>query len=149
MILDWLVIGGGVHGVHIAASLIGQGKVDSKAIRIVDPGKRLLERWRTCAQTTGMTHLRSPAVHNLDLSPWSLIEFAKGQKRNRTNQFAPPYDRPNLRLFNEHCDRVIDAFGLDDLHIRARAASCSVGCDAVTVELSNGEAVSAERVVLA
>ena len=44
MILDWLVIGGGVHGVHIAASLLGQGKVDSKSIRIVDPGERLLER---------------------------------------------------------------------------------------------------------
>lgn len=149
MILDWIVIGGGIHGVHIASSLIGQARVDPERIRIVDPGSRLLERWRTCTQTTGMTHLRSPAVHNLDLSPWSLMEFAKNQTEKSLNCFAPPYDRPNLRLFNAHCDRVIETFGLDELHIRARAMACSVECDSVRVELSNGEAVSAERAVLA
>ena len=149
MMLTWLVIGGGIHGVHIVASLIGQKKVDPSQIRILDPGQRLLERWRACTKTTGMTHLRSPAVHNLDLSPWSLMEFAKTQKGNEPGQFAPPYDRPNLKLFNEHCDRVIETFGLDDLHISARALSCTLSCDAATVELSNGESLMAERVVLA
>ena len=149
MTLDWLVIGGGIHGVHIAASLIGEGKVDPGGIRILDPGQRLLERWRTCTETTGMTHLRSPSVHNLDLSPWSLVEFAKDLKGDRPNLFAPPYDRPHLQLFNDHCDQVIQTFGLDKLHIRARAVSCSLDCDAVTVELSNGTTVSAARVVLA
>ena len=149
MRLNWLVIGGGIHGVHIAASLVGRGKVRPDEIRILDPGERLLERWRACTQTTGMTHLRSPAVHNLDLSPWSLMEFAKNQKRNRTDQFAAPYDRPSLRLFNEHCDRVIETFGLDTIHLQDRAVSCSIDCDTVTVTLSSGKTVCSERVVLA
>ena len=37
MILDWLIVGGGIHGVHIAARLISQAKVGIEQIRIVDP----------------------------------------------------------------------------------------------------------------
>ena len=67
---DWVIIGGGIHGVHIAARLLGEAGVERRRLAIVDPGVRLLDRWRTCTATTGMTHLRSPSVHNLDLAPW-------------------------------------------------------------------------------
>ena len=67
-----------------------------------------------------MTHLRSPSVHHLDLNPWSLHQSAGARKRREHGLFAPPYDRPALGFFNEHCDGVIKAFGLDAAHVRAR-----------------------------
>jgi pyruvate/2-oxoglutarate dehydrogenase complex dihydrolipoamide dehydrogenase (E3) component len=146
---DWTIIGGGIHGVHIAARLLSDGVVDPARLRIVDPGERLLERWRACTATTGMTHLRSPSVHHLDLDPWSLQQFA-GQERNRKlGLFVPPYKRPALTLFNTHCDHVIERFGLADLHVRARATTCSIEPDGARVELSTGDEILAKHVVLA
>lgn len=150
MNLEWLIIGGGIHGVHIAARLIDEAGVDPGRIRIVDPGPRLLDRWRTCTATTGMTHLRSPSVHHLGPNPWALQRMAGKRKNNRkSGLFAPPYDRPALGFFNEHCDRVINQFGLSDLHVQARAVSLSIDCEKVDVELSNGEALESDNVVLA
>ncbi|MDA8020922.1 MAG: FAD/NAD(P)-binding protein [Thermoanaerobaculia bacterium] len=149
MSTDWLIIGGGIHGVHIAARLIGEADVDPDRIRIVDPERRLLARWRRCTATTGMTHLRSPVVHHLDLDSWSLKRFAGNRKTRRSGLFAPPHDRPALSLFNAHCDKVLATFGLADLHIRSRVVSCSVAGDGVRVELSNGRQHEARQVVLA
>ena len=149
MSLDWLIIGGGIHGVHIAAKLLGEAEVAPAQLRIVDPGDRLLERWRTCTATTGMTHLRSPSVHNLDLNPWSLLRYAGKRKTRKPGLFAPPYDRPHLGFFNDHCDKVIEDFDLSSKHVRARATHCTVDCDHVTVKLSTGEALMTRNVVLA
>ncbi len=149
MSLDWLIIGGGIHGVHIAARLLGDAGVAPERLRIVDPGKRLLARWRTCTETTGMSHLRSPSVHNLDLNPMSLKRFADKRKKRDRGLFAPPYDRPALALFNDHCDQVVETLGLSDLHIRDRAVACSVDCDGVGVRLSSGRELAARHLVLA
>ena len=104
--LDWLIVGGGIHGTHIAARLLGDADVAPDRIRIVDPGERLLARWRTCTETIGMTHLRSPSVHHLDADPWSLNRFAGKRKRRDPGLFAAPFERPSLALFNAHCDLV-------------------------------------------
>ena len=45
--LDCLIVGGGIHGVHVAARLIGEAGVPADRLRILDPGARLLERWRS------------------------------------------------------------------------------------------------------
>ena len=147
--MDWLIIGGGIHGVHIAARLIGEARVSPDRLRIVDPGDRLLARWRDCTATTGMVHLRSPSVHHLDLDPRSLQHFASKRKSQRARFFAPPYDRPTLALFNAHCDQVEKMFGLGDLHIRDRATACSLNCDGVSVQLSSGLETEAHNLVLA
>ena len=149
MSLEWLIIGGGIHGVHIAARLIGEANVAPERLRIVDPGERLLQRWRSCTETTGMTHLRSPVVHHIDLEPWALENFAIELDRQEPDAFAPPYQRPSLALFNEHCDRVIETYGLAALHIRGRAEACVVRCEGVSVSLDDGEHIEADRVVLA
>ena len=149
MSLDWLIIGGGIHGVHIAARLIGEANVCSQEIRIIDPAPRLLERWTTCTETTGMTHLRSPSVHHLDLDPWSLQSFAGKRKRRKPGLLAGQYGRPALSLFNSHCQKVVETFGLADLHIQDRAQSSQVECDGVVVELASGRRMRARHLVLA
>jgi cation diffusion facilitator CzcD-associated flavoprotein CzcO len=147
--LDWLIIGGGIHGVHIASSLLGELGIDRDKLRIVDPGPRLLDRWRTCTATTGMSHLRSPSVHHLDLDPWSLQHFAGKGKRRKLGVLLGKYGRPSLSLFNSHCDKVIETYGLDELHIKDRATSCSVDCDSVDVRLAGGQEIKTRNLVLA
>lgn len=148
--MDWLIVGGGLHGVHLAARLIGEAGFDTSRLRIVDPGKCLLSRWRNATQTIGMTHLRSSSVHHLDICPRSLRQFArKGKGRRKVGLFAPPYDRPALSLFDAHCDEVINKFELSKIHIKARAKECFVDDEAVTVGISNGQKLTTQYLVLA
>ena len=147
--LDWLIIGGGIHGVHIAAKLIGAANVAPGKLRIVDPGDHLLSRWLSSTETTGMTHLRSPSVHHLDLNPWSLQNFAGKRKRRKPGLFAPPYDRPSLPLFNAHCQKVIKTFNLSDLHIQERAIQCDLNSNPIIVKLSSGDEIKTTNIVLA
>lgn len=149
MSLQWLIVGGGIHGVHIAARLLSEGGVEAQQLRIVDPAAQLLARWRACTATTGMTHLRSPSVHHLDTDAWSLQRFAGPPHERQHGLFAPPYDRPSLELFNAHCDEVIETFGLTDLHVQGRVEACEVHCDEVSVRLADGQTLTAQQVVLA
>ena len=149
MIFEWLIIGGGIHGVHIAARLIDEAGVKPEHLRIVDPGEHLLERWKSCTETTGMTFLRSPSVHNLATEPMSLLAFAESLDVPKSELFAPPYDRPNLHLFNDHCARVISRFNLDTLHVQGRAISCQITCDYSQILLCSGDEILAKNVVLA
>ncbi len=119
--LDWLVIGGGPHGVHAAVRLIGEAGVPHDAIRILDEEEQLLARWRRSTRNTGMRFLRSPSVHNIGPSSSSLDRFAKGRGRRVDRPFTRPYARPALELFDLHCDEVIERHRLQTLHIRGRA----------------------------
>jgi len=147
--LGWLIIGGGIHGVHIAARLIGEAGVPPGRLRILDPGARLLERWKACTAATGMSHLRSPSVHHLDVDPSSLGRFAGTEQRRGPGLFAPPYARPSLALFNEHCEHVVATYGLAASHLQGRAEAIGLGCDGVMVRTSDGRALLAAQVVLA
>ncbi len=146
--VEWLIIGGGIHGVHIAARLIGEAGVDRESVRILDPADRLLDNWRRCTQTTGMTYLRSPSVHNLDLEPFALKKFARGF-RSTLSPFRPPYSRPSLELFDAHCQHVVEKYGLDELHLADRATGLQVDCNEVLVETAQGNEYAARNVVLA
>ena len=149
MNLEWLIVGGGIHGVHIAARLIGEASVNSRGLRILDPGDRLLSRWHTCTAITGMTHLRSPVVHHIDLDPWALERFAGRRSERKSGLFRAPYKRPALHFFNSHCEQVLGRFGLAELHIQERADSCVLDERGAVVELSGGQQVVAENLVLA
>ena len=146
---DWLIIGGGIHGVHIAARLLREANVAPERLGIVDPNERLLERWHTSTETTGMTYLRSPSVHHLDLNPYDLQLFANRWKGKKRGLFAHPYGRPALSLFNAHCDQVIETLGLSNLHIQSRALVCAVDAGGAGVQLTCGRELAAHNVVLA
>lgn len=113
--VPWLIVGGGPHGVHVAVSLLNAG-VPPQDLQIVDPHAELLEHWTTCTRRTGMTHLRSPSVHHLDMDPWSLRSFAAKWRPDEPCEqpFRAPYSRPALPLFQAHCRFVIDRYGLND-----------------------------------
>jgi hypothetical protein len=142
----WVIVGGGPHGVHLAARLIGQAGVPVQDVRVYDDAPSLLARWDVGAFNTGMRHLRSPGVHHLDVDPFSLLQFAGG-RRARTD-LASPYDRPSVELFRRHCELVIERCGLRGAHVQARVIGAAPHGRGVRLETTSG-AVDAERVILA
>ena len=145
---NWVIVGGGIHGVHLAVRLIGEAKVDPARLRIVDPGPGLLHAWHRCSANTGMSFLRSPAVHHLDLDPWSLRQFAKTRSGSKL-LFKRPYDRPSVELFADHCNHVIDRFGLRELQVRDSASRIEIQCDRARVHLRDSNPLEAHRIILA
>ena len=146
---EWVVVGGGIHGVHIALRLIAEGGVDPEQLCLVDPAQELLARWRSNTEVMGMAYLRSPAVHHLGPEHLSLLRYAGKRRERSAGLFALPYDRPALGLFNDHCAHLIRVFDLERRHRRARALECSIEAEQVRVRLSDGERIAARQVVLA
>lgn len=143
--LDWLIIGGGVHGTHLSLAL--KQRHGEGAVRVLDPEPAPLARWWRCVQNTGMRYLRSPVVHHLDLDPFSLMRFAdRGGYTKR--DFAPPYDRPSVALFRAHTEQTIAEHRLDALRLTGRATAISLREDRVQVETDHGPLVS-KRILLA
>ncbi len=115
---------------------------------IVDPAPALLHRWHECTAVTGMRFLRSPAVHHIDVEPWSLQNFA-GKRTRPAGLFTPPYDRPSLALFNAHSERVVVSYGLDRMHLRDRIVRIEVSDTGIHATTAEGETLAADHVVLA
>ena len=134
----------------MALRLLERGRIPREALQIVDPSPTLLCKWRSLSARTGMQHLRSPTVHNLGSSAWTLTEFARERAEGLEEPvFLEPYDRPSLQVFNAHCDRLIQRAGLAALHHQAEVQCMVAGPDEVRVALSTGEVLHASNVVLA
>lgn len=146
---DWLIVGGGTHGVHLAVRLRAELGVAAQSIQILDPGPTLLHRWKVRTSTVGMKYLRSPSVHHLDIDAWALQRFAAQERPRRDGPFSPPYQRPALDLFNAHCEQLITTHGLRPCHVQGEAVRGQIRDDGVMVTLKDGRNIQAERVVLA
>ena len=116
----WAIVGGGIHGTYLANALIHGGLIPPSRIAVFDPHDSLLAFWKRATGNTGMTHLRSGSVHHIDYFPVSLRQFYGSRRETYGVPFVPKYNRPSLKLFNDHCDWVIKREGLEGLHIRER-----------------------------
>ena len=148
---DWVIIGGGPIGVHVAVRLLADGGVSAKRLCIIDPGPELLHRWNCCTASTGMRFLRSPAVHHVGVEPFGLLQHAGRRKRDRKKRalFAPPYNRPSLALFASHTASVMKAHDIVARHVQDRVEHVHLGDDSARVCLGSGRSVTAAQVVLA
>ncbi len=140
MMLDWLMIGGGIQGLAISRFLTAAGIADGDALRILDPHPTPLRRWTRFAGACGMRYLRSPSVHHLDVDPYALDRFARNVDWNsgREPSFRAPAERPALDLFQAHCRHVIDAHDLESLRTRGRALALRRDAGAIVVETDIG-----------
>lgn len=123
--VDWLIIGSGIHGMHLALVLTQRAGVPSERVRVLDPHDEPLARWKACTANTGMVFLRSGAVHHMDLHPEALVQFAKQPVGQPFCRFIEPYRRPAVDLFNAHADQVIERYGLAGLRIIGCASGLS------------------------
>lgn len=146
--LSWLIIGGGIHGTHLAIALVRRFGVARRQLRVLDPYGTPLASWQECCERVGMPFLRSPAVHNIGAGPHELLDFARWKGSEADSRFAPPYARPSRSLFQAHCRHVIAQSRIDRLFLRGTARALHVRGDRVLVETDRGS-IEAERVVLA
>lgn len=145
--LDWLIVGGGVHGTLLSRVLVEEAEVAPDRLRVLDPHDEPLARFRQCAAATGLDYLRSSVVHHIDRDPMSLRRFAERERRG--GELHGIYQRPALGLFETHCEAVIARSGVRSLRVRGEATAIArEGRAALRVETTAG-ALQARRVVLA
>lgn len=130
--LEWLIIGGGVHGTYLSNALLRHRVTRRSDLCVLDPHEEPLREWKKCTGNVGMKYLRSPKVHHLDLEPFSLKHYAACESCD-DRSYIPPNDRPSLELFNRHAESVIDRNGLQKLRINDRAVKIEPGRTVHTV----------------
>lgn len=145
--LDWLIVGGGVHGTLASHFLTRTGAVPRDRLRVLDPHDEPLAVWERCSQSVGMRFMRSPSVHHLDLAPSSMRAFA-GAAGLEPRCFAEPYHRPLLDVFDAHCAWVIERNELHALRLRGQATGLEPEGEGYRVHTEDGP-LRARRVVLA
>jgi cation diffusion facilitator CzcD-associated flavoprotein CzcO len=145
--LDWLIIGGGIHGTHLSLYLTQRRGVPPDCIRVLDPHDEPLALWRHFTSNTGMEFLRSPGAHHLHYDPFALATFARAQSNQHLARFIEPYGRPALALFNAYSERLIERYRLCALRLTGRANGLIRLRDGWRIETAQG-GVEARRVVL-
>jgi hypothetical protein len=146
--LQILIIGGGIHGTHLAHCLLQQTSLTRDDIRILDPHEELLHEWWRCTRNCGMHYLRSPSVHHIDINPFSLDKFALLPENRQESNFIAPKDRPSVKLFRKHCRMVIDTHRLESLHIQGKALELVNHINHVSVATAE-ETIDAKMILLA
>jgi glycine/D-amino acid oxidase-like deaminating enzyme len=146
--LDWLIVGGGIHGTYLSHVLLQQRGVPRDRVRVLDPHEAPLAYWDRFTRNTGMQYLRSPAVHHLDFHPNALRRFAKRSPGKKFARFVPPYERPGIALFREHNRALVEQHGLADVRIQERATGVACHGAHLRIETPKG-ALEARNVVLA
>ncbi|AFZ73296.1 FAD/NAD(P)-binding protein [Natronobacterium gregoryi] len=132
------IVGGGVHGVHLAVRLLEADLVARDRLRVVEPDGLLGGFRRKCSQC-GVTELRSPFVHHVARDPFSLRDFARS--RGREDELVASQvgaDRPTVSLFFDHADAVCDRHDLESLVVEATATDVQDAGDHVRIETTAG-----------
>ena len=137
-LLQWLIIGGGIHGTFLANLLVNQLGVDRDDLRVIDPYDTLLATWSRNTANCGMDYLRSPATHNIDLHVLSLYRYARLPAGEPFRDFIPPYNRPSLELFRRHCDHVIKTNRLEALRLKGRVHALQNKRSSIRVDTTAG-----------
>ena len=146
--LDWLIIGGGVHGTYLANALTDYYKAWKKCtLRVLDSECSLMARWESMTTNVGMTFLRSPRVHHIDIHSNSLHEFAMNNCKDLRRCYAAPYSRPSLTLFRRHSQWVISRNKLAKLIMNGRATHIKELSTGLDISTTFGS-IKARRVLL-
>jgi len=146
--LEWLIVGGGVHGTHLSLHLTQALGVARDRVRVLDPHPEPLARWEACTRNAGMAFLRSPYVHQIDLPAYSLMTFAKSGAGRPFRRFTEPYFRPGTALFRAHVQHVVHKHGLAGLRIEGAARGMSACAGGIRIETERGS-LESRRVLLA
>jgi cation diffusion facilitator CzcD-associated flavoprotein CzcO len=146
--LDFLIVGGGIHGTHLSLYLTQRKGVPHDRLRVLDPHEAPLARWDAMVANVGMDYLRSSHAHNLHYDPFSLATFARTRQGEPLARFTDPYGRPSVELFRAHSQHLIRRSRLDSLRVIGRANGLARYGDGWRVETSSGS-LETRRVILA
>jgi|APHM01.1.fsa_nt_gi hypothetical protein len=111
---EYAIIGGGVHGTHIANKLISDGDLDVSELAVFDP-EGYGEVFDQRTSDSGTEYLRSPEVRHTGRDPFDLKSYVEA--RNREAELTSDKDkalRPSTELFLDHIDYVVDSNSLEE-----------------------------------
>ncbi|MFN7251465.1 MAG: FAD-dependent oxidoreductase [Anaerobacillus sp.] len=145
----WLIIGGGIQGCTMASYLRKSLYIQANDMVVIDPKPRPLENWRKFTEKLGMAYLRSPSIHHLDPSPFSLEKFAKQHRDKEFVHFYAPYDRPDLQLFNKHCEELFSQIDIEKSWVQGKVSGLTKSTKGWLVTLATGVELKAKNVVIA
>ncbi len=146
--LDWLIVGGGVQGTHLAHFLADALGVARDRLRVLDPHPQPLAQWDRLTANVGMAYLRSTGVHHLALDPDDLRRFGSRMRGLPVPPFVHPYARPAHALFQAHCRHVCATHRLDELFVQGTANGLARRAGGWRVETKQGS-LEARQVLLA
>ena len=140
-----LIVGGGIHGTFLSHLLSHHLGITDHVV--VDRYAKPLHVWNRHTRACGMTHLRSPSAHNLEVDYRALRRFAARENWPATGTFVPPYARPSLALFDAHCRAVIHHRGLEQFRRRATVEGIRLHDDRVEVHTNEGVLVAGTAIL--
>lgn len=146
---SYAVVGGGLHGVCVAAHLRAAG-VETDRLTIYDPHPELLAVFADRAKRCGTRTLRSSIDHHVGATT-TLASFAADRDRELELVSTTDYPRrPTLGLFLDHAHHVVTRHDLDACHVRAAVTGVTRdgGGERYGLNTTAG-AATADRIVLA
>ncbi len=108
-VFDLIVVGTGIHGVHLASSIVEARIVARDRVLLVDPHREFLQLWNRRVHNCCMDFLRSPGSHGLAPNFYDLRRMMRSRR-----DWIPPYRRPAVSLFHRHARERIRTY-LDGL----------------------------------
>lgn len=155
--IEWMIIGGGIHGTFLSHVLRRRLYTDTGQIVVVDPHRVPLAQWDRRVQNCGMKYLRSPGAHCLDSDYSSLFSFERSQATATMAWTPQPYRdpnrRPHLSLFRAHVAHVIERDSLAGLRVRASVTRIERSASGWTATLDSGggerQTITVGKVIIA
>jgi cation diffusion facilitator CzcD-associated flavoprotein CzcO len=144
---DWVIVGGGIQGVTLAAFLLRRKKASVEGLSIIDPHDEPLSNWKHCTAAISMPYLRSPSVHHIDDGPFCLQSYVKDSKTK--GAFFGRYKRPSLTLFNEHSRHVIKETGIREAWMQGRVKEAMKIEQGWSVSLQDGNTIETKNLAIA
>ena len=146
--LDWLVIGGGVHGTYFSHVLTGPCGFSRDRVRVLDRHPEPLAEWLRRSRATCMDFLRSPGVHHIDVQPFSLLQFSRSPVAPPSSELFGMYKLPSVCLFEAHARATIARRRSHELRLQGEARSVARVARGWRVETAEG-ALESRRLLLA
>ena len=140
--LDWLIIGGGIHGTYLSNVLLYQNPLRGKnrlKVHVLDPHNEPMFCWNKATSSCGMNFLRSPRVHHIDINSNSLHQFAYNGDHHLKKFYTDPYCRPSLELFRNHSRNVLHRNNLDKIRILGSAVGIKEIRNGLLVQTTRGD----------
>lgn len=111
---EYVVIGGGIHGTHIANKVVNDLGLDASELAVFDP-EGYGEVFDQRTSDSGTEYLRSPEVHHVAENPFNLKAYAEGRNRDEelVSNGSNPL-RPSTELFMDHLDYVVKSNNLEE-----------------------------------
>lgn len=146
--LEFVIIGGGIHGTYLSNCLVNDLGWHASQIRVIDPHDDPCERWKCLTSRTAMQFLRSPIVHHVGISPWDLKNFKRLHRGESWSSSNGGKEHPSLEMFNRHIKYQCERSGLSDLRVKALCTAIHKTDNGLLVETTAGS-FHTIRVVLA